>query len=267
MKNKFSYAMTLAVIMAMLVTSLALADQVVNNIDITIDSTPEVRTITVGGSTTVGFFVQPSNTIPAGDATGCNATGANPATVNLSVPANVTASTTALTFTGCGIVQNVTFSSSVANAAGYTISVSSVTGGKSGSGWDTSTADFKLVVNPPANTPPNVTVTGVANGSSYEHGSVPAAGCSVTDAQDGNSSFAATLSAITGPFSAYGLGSQTASCSYTDGGGLTDTDSATYSIVDTTAPTIDSHGDEYAEATGPGGANVSYTSHARCRVW
>jgi hypothetical protein len=90
----------------------------------------------------------------------------------------------------------------------------------------------------PSNTPPSVSVTGVGNGATYELGSVPAAGCSVTDAEDGPSTFAATVSAVSGPLSAYGLGSQTASCSYSDGGGLSASASATYSIVDTTAPVI-----------------------------
>ncbi|MGH9156213.1 MAG: PxKF domain-containing protein, partial [Acidimicrobiales bacterium] len=48
----------------------------------------------------------------------------------------------------------------------------------------------------------------------------------------------ATLSAVTGPLASYGLGSQTASCSYTDSGGLTATATATYAIVDTTDPTF-----------------------------
>ena len=89
-----------------------------------------------------------------------------------------------------------------------------------------------------ANTPPSVSVIGVSNGASYQAGSVPAAGCSVVDVEDGNSSFPATLSAITGPLAAYGLGSQTASCSYTDAGGRSTTASATYTIVDTTNPGI-----------------------------
>jgi hypothetical protein len=60
----------------------------------------------------------------------------------------------------------------------------------------------------------------------------------VTDAEDGNSSFAATLSPVTGPFASDGIGSQTASCSYTDGGGLTASASKSYSIVDPSAPVI-----------------------------
>jgi Galactose oxidase, central domain len=128
-------------------------DQVVNNIDASIDPALETATITSGGSVSVDFFIQPSNTIPAGDANGCNSTGANPATVTLSVPAGVTASTTSLTFTGCGVEQSVTFSSSTPNT--YNITVASVTGGKAGSLWDTAPASFQLVVNPPANAAPS----------------------------------------------------------------------------------------------------------------
>ncbi len=83
-----------------------------------------------------------------------------------------------------------------------------------------------------------MTVTGVEHGASYAKGSVPAAGCAVEDAEDGSSSFAADLSAVTGAYAADGLGIQTASCSYTDVGGLMQETSATYSIYDPSAPTI-----------------------------
>ena len=94
----------------------------------------------------------------------------------------------------------------------------------------------------PPNTAPGVSVFGVTSGGNYEIGNVPAATCDVIDTEDGNSSFAATLSDITGSLSAYGLGSQTASCSYTDDGGLSDSDSATYTIVDTGIPVITDEG-------------------------
>lgn len=93
---------------------------------------------------------------------------------------------------------------------------------------------------PPANTPPTVSVTGVTDGASYNKGSVPAATCNVTDAEDGNSSFDAILSSITGMYASDGVGSQTASCSYTDRGGLTASASTTYIIVDPSAPIIGS---------------------------
>jgi hypothetical protein len=126
----------------------------------------------------------------------------------------------------------------LSEAAGTTTTSSSnPTGGKLDDNNPT-TITVHVTASAPANTPPSVAVTGVTDGASYEIGSVPAAGCSVTDAEDGPSSPAATLSDVTGPLSAFGLGSQTASCQYTDAGGLSDSASATYSIVDTTDPVI-----------------------------
>jgi hypothetical protein len=159
--SHLSFRWTLAALVLVLALPLVVfADQVVNNIDTTIDSALETKTITAGSSGTVGFYIQPSNTIPPGDASGCNATGANPATVNLSVPGGVTASSNSLTFTGCGVVQNVSFSSSTVDS--YTISVASVTGGKSGSLWDTAPAAFTLIVNPPSDTTPPVITPNVS---------------------------------------------------------------------------------------------------------
>jgi hypothetical protein len=116
----------------------------------------------------------------------------------------------------------------------------SQTSNNTGATFNLLPARFTVNVAPPPNTPPTVTVAGVAGGASYNKGSVPAATCQVTDAEDGNSSFAATLSAITGPYASDGIGSQTASCSYTDNGPgpLTATSSETYNIVDPSAPVI-----------------------------
>ena len=75
-------------------------------------------------------------------------------------------------------------------------------------------------------------------GESYAKGAVPAATCNIADAEDGNRTVAAALSGITGPYAEDGIGQQTASCSYTDGGGLTASGSATYSIVDPSGPQI-----------------------------
>jgi hypothetical protein len=90
----------------------------------------------------------------------------------------------------------------------------------------------------PTNQAPSVSVIGVAGGASYELGKVPDAVCSVLDAEDGNSTFPATLSPISGPLAEYGIGDQTATCEYTDEGGLTGTATATYSVKDTTPPTM-----------------------------
>ena len=228
MKNKLTIATTLALVVVLVFTSLALADNIVNNIEANVNDT-----FTAPGSTVVKYKV---NATGGDGKDGCNASDGTPLTITLSVPAGVTASTTSLTFNACNAFQSVTFSSSV--AGDYPITISNIS--DSGTGTYNNQANFTLHVlaPPPTNTAPTVNITGVTNGAVYEFGSVPAAGCSVVDAEDGNSSFGASLSAITGPLSAYGLGSQTASCSYTDSGGLSASASATYSIVDTTPPQV-----------------------------
>jgi hypothetical protein len=105
-------------------------------------------------------------------------------------------------------------------------------------------SEARIVVNnsfvPPAppNTAPTVAVTGVADGASYEIGAVPAAGCAASDAEDGTSNPSPVTSPITGGPAGAGVGLQTATCSVTDAGGLSATASATYTIVDTVAPTL-----------------------------
>ena len=99
----------------------------------------------------------------------------------------------------------------------------------------------------------------MAGGASYDKGSVPAATCQVTDAEDGNSSFAATLSAITGPYASDGIGSQTASCSYTDEGGLD-----RVSVGDVQHRRPERPGDRlHAEPGHPDGDNGWYTATSR----
>ena len=97
---------------------------------------------------------------------------------------------------------------------------------------------FRVTWNCANNTAPVVTLAGVTAGASYEFGSVPSATCTRTDDHEGSGSITPTIGALSGPRAAAGLGSQTVSCSYTDAGGLTGTASATYSVVDTTAPAL-----------------------------
>ena len=125
----------------------------------------------------------------------------------------------------------------------------------SGATMNTNSAKFTLIVNAPTNTAPVVAVAGVSNGASYQHGAVPTPTCTVTDAEDSNPTATPSVTAVTGPLAAYGLGSRTATGSYTDGGGITRTASATYTIVDTTLPVLNTPGDQVLEATGPGGAS------------
>lgn len=130
-----------------------------------------------------------------------------------------------------------TYTVSLSESNGNTVTWSSNSTGAKLDDKDATTLTITVVaptVSKPANTAPTVTVTGVADGASYEIGSVPAAGCDVVDAEDGNTTVKAI---VTGSLS-HGIGSQTASCSYTDAGGLTGSATATYSIVDTKAPTV-----------------------------
>jgi hypothetical protein len=238
------------------IPAIALADVVKN--DVTNDvGVGQIRNYVAGDpATTVGYYIQ-----PAGDCDPANGTAANVSLQvsefnNASLDAAHTgvvtiAPSSQLSFTQCDVKQQISFSTAASAPNGdYKITATATDSG-TGDSYNESPATFVLRVtgggngggeDPPANTPPVVTVTGVANGAQYEFGSVPAAGCSVEDAEDGNSTFAATLSSITGPLSSYGLGSQTASCTYTDAGGLSDSDSFTYDIVDTTPPALNISG-------------------------
>ena len=155
------------------------------------------------------------------------------------------------------VTANVSLTSSTEGAGSGTITFRATglnTSGATINRDDDMTVSWTTGTCAPPNTPPSVSVTGVTDGLTYEFGAVPAATCNVIDTEDGNSSFAATLSAVTGPLSTYGLGIQTASYSYTDDGGLSDSDSATYTIVDTGAPAITDAG----PTAGPTGNNGWY---------
>jgi hypothetical protein len=218
----------------------AFADDISNNLDSTVDAVAEAMPLTVGGANgTTRLYVFPTG----GDGKpGCNLTGSTTFSISLasSDPSVATVSPSSITFTSCvtsttGPVVTVT---PVAQGTA-TISASQVSNTTGGT-FNLAPVTFSVNVAPPPNTPPQVAVAGVTGGANYDKGSVPAATCEVTDAEDGNSSFPATLSAISGPYASDGVGEQTASCSYTDGGGLTASASETYGIVDPSAPDIQS---------------------------
>ncbi len=214
---------------------IAFADDISNNLDASIDAVAEVMPLNVGGANgTTQLYVTPRN----GDGkNGCNLTGSTTLVVSVSSSDTsvATVSPSSVTFTSCGDTPTLTVTPH--NQGSATISVSQTSNNTEGT-FNLAPATFTVNVAPPPNTPPQVSIKGVAGGESYEIGSVPAATCEVTDAEDGNSSFAATLSAVSGPLADYGLGEQTASCSYTDFGGLFASASVTYGIVDTTNPEI-----------------------------
>ena len=219
----------------LLSTSVVFADDISNALDADIDAIAEVMPLNVGGASgTTNLYLQPRN----GDGkNGCNVQGGQALVLSVasSDPAVATVSPGSVTFDSCG--DTPVLSITPLSAGSTTISVSQ-TSNTTGGTFNLAPATFVVTIAPPPNTAPTVSITGVTGGASYEIGAVPAAGCSVEDAEDGNTTFAATLSAISGPLAAFGLGERTASCSYTDGGELTASASVTFTIVDTGDPTI-----------------------------
>ncbi|MGE5690005.1 MAG: PxKF domain-containing protein [Pseudomonadota bacterium] len=228
-----------AVVASIAFSAIAYADDIANKLDASVDAVAEVMPLTVGGANgTTQLYVVPAN----GDGkSGCNLTGSTSLVLSVasSNPSIATVSPSSVTFGSCGDVKTLTVTPVGQGSA--TISVSQTSNSTSGT-FNLAPATFtvNVVAPPPTNTAPQVAVGGVTGGASYLKGTVPSATCQVTDAEDGSSSFPATLSAVSGPYASDGIGEQTASCSYTDGGGLTAVASETYGIVDSSAPTIGS---------------------------
>jgi len=216
------------------------ADDIFNNLDATIDSTAESMPLNVGGANgTTTLYVQPQG----GDGkSGCNLTGSTTLTVSVSSsdPSVATVSPSSITFTECNDLTPPTVTVTPVGAGTTSVALAQVANTTPGT-FNLAPATFSVTVAVPANTAPTIAVDGVDPGAVYNLDAVPTATCLVTDSEDGNSSFAATLSAITGSYASDGIGSQTASCSYTDGGGLNAVVSETYSIVPppNTAPTVE----------------------------
>ncbi len=229
------------------VPGVAQADTVTNTV--TAAGSP---TVVVGDTTSIGYQIQaPTAANPNDPEAGCNAADGTSATLTVNAPAAVTVTPNSRVYTTCKTNQYFDFSSNITGT--YTITVSVADANTLGI-YSTSGATFTLTVTKPlvTNTAPTVTISNVTNGASYEFGNVPVARCNVTDKEDGNTSFDASLSAITGTRALEGLGSQTATCNYTDtanGGGLSATASATYSIVDTSKPLVTATAPAQTEAT------------------
>jgi len=206
-------------------------------------------TVRVGETTSIGYSIQNQNTNAGDTQNSCNPGGGTPATLTVTKPAAVTVAPASRIYSSCDTTQFFDFSSNTPGSYQISVSVADAGGGV----YVTSGATFTLTVTQPlvVNTAPTVKISGVSSGASYEFGNVPVARCDVTDKEDGESSFDASLSAITGPRAAEGLGSQTASCNYDDSGdpSLNAKASATYTIVDTSKPLVTVDAPAPAEAT------------------
>ena len=152
--------------------------------------------------------------------------------------------------------QNPTFAAPAVEAdTNFTVKLR-VTDAQGLTATDTATVTVKNVVN----TTPVVSVTGVNNNGSYEFGDEPTPGCSVTDTED-NLSGSTTAASPDVDRSALvnGLGTVTVTCEYTDGGGLFDDDSVSYTIVDTIDPTASHQLSTAANANGWNKADFTVT--------
>src|SRR5829696_8360161 len=265
--------------MLLAVPTIALADDLRNDLDNSFEADFEVLSLQAGGaSDDVNIVLQTQG--GDGDA-GCNLDGSEKIEVQ-AISSSSAASvkwadtgTDKVEFLGCNAPssRNLTVTpGSSAGSANVTFKITSTgaTETSPGSGiftvpstgggtYDMNTARFTVNVTPPPNTPPTVSVTGVTHGATYDKGTVPDAGSSVTDTEDGlnASTTAATPQVDSTNLDSDGLGLETVTCSYTDGGGLTVTASATYTIVDPSAPVI---GHTLNPAT-PDGNNGWYKSN------
>ena len=162
-------------------------------------------------------------------------------------------------FTENGATSAFTFNLGTTISAGADRGSTSVTIAVSSPSYTAKSDSFGVSWNCGANTPPTVTMLGVADGESFEFGNEPLITCSRSDTQDGDGTVTPAVTALSGPRADDGLGSRTATCSFTDSSGLTGTASATYQVVDTTAPYVAPPSHLTVEATSASGAIVEFT--------
>jgi hypothetical protein len=233
---------TAAALAVLAVPGAALADVVNNNV--VAGGSPS---LVAGSTTSIGYSIQNVNNNGGDPQNNCNAGDSTPPTLTVKAPAAVNVAPTSRVYRSCDTTQFFEFSSTTPGTYPITVSVADTGAGT----YSVSGASFILTVTKPpvVNTAPTVAISNVTNAASYEFGNVPVAQCNVTDKEDGNSAFDASLSAIAGARAADGLGSQTATCNYNDAGGLNAKASATYSIVDTSKPLVTVDAPATTEAT------------------
>ena len=145
-RKAFTRALTLATVLSLLLSSVAFADVIYNNVDATVDATAESLALTVGSSATVDFAVQ-----PLGDdgKPGCNLTGQTTlvTAVNSSDANKVGVNPTSLTFDSCGAVKSITVSAIAQTTSAVTVSLSETSNGTDGT-FDLNPATFTVTVGP-----------------------------------------------------------------------------------------------------------------------
>jgi hypothetical protein len=252
MKQKFSIAMSLAVILTMLLTSLALADNIVNDIS----ANPGSDTFTAGGSTAVGYKIVANKDAGETPQATCNVTDGTTALVTINVPAGVTVTPGSLTFTTCGDFQDVTFKSTT--PGDYTITVSVSDNGNDA--YNITPAEFQLHVLKPSGptdtTPPVLTLPGnITTEATGPSGAVVSFTTSALDAVDGP----VAVTCLPASGSTFAIGTTSVNCSAADAAGNSSAGSFNVTVNDTTPPTISGTPSNItAEATSAAGVAVTY---------
>lgn len=190
-------------------------------------------TITAGGSTTVAYTIQNTNSNNSTDPqNSCNPSDGTPATVSLTVPSAVTATSSSLQFTACDVAQSVTFTASTPGVYAITASVRDT-----GTGTYVNSADFTLTVNaaagasasaatvtrPVLSLPMAVTAEATSASGAVVDYSASATGGTISCSPTSGSTFA--------------LGATTVNCSASNAAGTT-SGSFTVTVRDTTAPAV-----------------------------
>lgn len=223
------------------IASPATADTLANNV-----TSGGNDTITAGGSTTITYTLTATSNDGQG---GCNATGANPATMSISKPGQVTGPTSA-TLTGCGATP-VTFGSAV--PGDYPIAVT-VTGGRGGT-YSTTPAAFTLHVRAADTAGPVLTLP--ADQVVEAAGASGATVTWVATAFDAGDDAARPVACSPASGTTFPLGATTVTCSAEDSRGNRSSASFTVTVRDTQAPAL-TLADQSAEAVGPDGATVAF---------
>jgi hypothetical protein len=213
-------------------------------------------TIAAGGTTTVNYRIENNNA--GGNAfRECDAADGSPMTLTINTPAEVTASPGSLNFNSCETPTPVQFSSNTPGDYNITVSASDSRGN-----YSVGPASFTLHVTappPPTNTAPTLTLpsnpTAEATGPD---GATVSFNATANDAQDGP----LTPTCVPASGSTFSLGSTQVNCSVTDSGGLSATGFFAVTVEDTTAPTLTLPADKTVPASGPNGAEVSFTATA-----
>jgi hypothetical protein len=244
--------------------SIVFADDIVNNLDVTIDATLETMNLTVGGGTgSASYFINSQGIAVDGD-NGCNFDGATEAatfSVTVANTAVATANVSSVVFDGpgCGDTPGVTITPVGPGSTSVTLTQ---TANNTGGTFNVSTATFTVNVASPADTVAPVIdahADVTAEATSNSGATVTYTAPNAVDNVDGT--FAATCSPASG--TTFALGNTTVTCNAQDAAGNNATPTTfVVHVVDTTAPVIAAHADVTAEATGPTGAIVNYTSPA-----